>query len=112
MKKTQFEVTEKDIEGYAGLSGDFNPIHLDRKFAAGHGFSDKIAHGMLTMAKVWGVIANELGSVLLPAEYQLTFQSPVYVGAQVELTFIEKENAIIITGQSQGVTVIKGSIVL
>ena len=112
MKKIQFEVTEKDIEGYAELSGDFNPIHLDREYAAVHGFSEKIAHGMLTMAKVWGTIANELESVLLPAEYQLTFQSPVYVGAQVELTYIEKENAIIITGKSQGMTVVKGSIVL
>ncbi len=81
MKKIQFEVTEKDIEGYAGLSGDFNPIHLDQEYAVTHGFENKIAHGMLTMAKVWGMITNELESVLLPTEYQLTFQSPVYVGS-------------------------------
>jgi 3-hydroxybutyryl-CoA dehydratase len=112
LKKIQFEVTEKDIEGYAGLSGDFNPIHLDREYAATHGFPEKVAHGMLTMAKVWGMIANESEHGLLPAEYHLTFQSPVYVGAQVELTIIEKENAIIITGKSEGVTVVKGSIVL
>lgn len=112
MKKIHFEVTEKDIEGYAGLSGDFNPIHLNQEYAVTHGFENKIAHGMLTMAKVWGMITNELESVLLPTEYQLTFQSPVYVGAKVELTIIERENAILITGKSQGITVVKGSIVL
>ena len=112
MKKIQFEVTEKDIEGYAGLSGDFNPIHLDREYAAAHGFAEKIAHGMLTMAKVWGMMANEFESVLFPAEYELTFQSPVYVGAQVELTIIEKENALIISGKSEGETVVKGKIIL
>ena len=41
MKKIQFEVTEKDIEGYAGLSGDFNPIHLNQEYAVTHGFATK-----------------------------------------------------------------------
>ncbi|WP_342581589.1 MaoC/PaaZ C-terminal domain-containing protein [Ureibacillus sp. FSL W7-1570] len=99
MKKIQFEVTEKDIEGYAELSEDYNPIHLDNEYAKAHGFSGKMAHGMLSLAKVWGILANELEIMQFPAEFHLQFQSPVYVGEQVELNIMEKDNVVTITGK-------------
>jgi acyl dehydratase len=43
-------VTETDVVNFAGLSGDFNPIHVDRAFAATTPFRKPIAHGMLVMA--------------------------------------------------------------
>ncbi|MBB6447219.1 MaoC family dehydratase [Bacillus benzoevorans] len=110
MKTIHFKVSEKDIEGYAALSGDFNPIHFDQEYAAAHGFAHTIAHGMLTMAKVWSVVANELGLGPRHIQYSLSFQAPVYAGAQVELTIIEKEQTIFITGKSKGTTVVKGHI--
>ena len=110
MKTIHFEVSEKDIEGYAELSGDFNPIHFDQEYAATYGFENTIAHGMLTMAKVWSVVSNELALGLRPVQYSLSFQSPVYADGQVELTIMEKEQTISIIGKSRGATVVKGTI--
>jgi len=39
-------VTQDDINQYADVSGDFNPIHIDQEFAAGSRFGQTIAHGM------------------------------------------------------------------
>ena len=41
-------VTEADIQMFAAVSGDVNPLHLDPEFAAGTRFGERIAHGMLT----------------------------------------------------------------
>ncbi|MED3662016.1 MaoC/PaaZ C-terminal domain-containing protein [Ureibacillus sp. FSL K6-8385] len=99
MKTIRFKVTEQDIESYAELSGDVNPIHLNPEYAKAHGFSGKVAHGMLTMAKVWGILANEFDNMQFPAVFRLHFQSPVYVGETVELTIEEEDCSITITGK-------------
>ena len=41
-------MTETDIVMFAGLSGDYNPVHMDREYAADSRFGQRIAHGMLT----------------------------------------------------------------
>jgi acyl dehydratase len=43
-------VTETDIVNFAGLSGDFNPIHMDHEFAKATPFRRPMAHGMLVMS--------------------------------------------------------------
>src|SRR3954447_15127757 len=43
-------VTEADVVNFAGLSGDFNPIHMDHEFAKSTPFRRPIAHGMLVMS--------------------------------------------------------------
>jgi acyl dehydratase len=43
-------ITTKQLVMYAGASGDFNPIHYDKDFAAAGGYKSVIAHGMLSMA--------------------------------------------------------------
>lgn len=63
------------------LSGDNNPLHLDRSFAAQAGFSDVVAYGMLTSA-----LYSRLVGVYLPGRYALLqgirvdFSKPAYVG--------------------------------
>ncbi|MEH7480305.1 MaoC/PaaZ C-terminal domain-containing protein, partial [Neobacillus drentensis] len=59
MNMITFQITEKDVEQYAVISGDYNPIHLDMEAAKQQGFTSKIAHGMLTVAKVLSVLSNE-----------------------------------------------------
>ena len=51
-------VTETDIVNFAGVSGDFNPIHVDREFAKTTPFRRPIAHGMLVMSIGIGLGTN------------------------------------------------------
>lgn len=53
-------ITEADVVGFAGLSGDFNPLHTDQTFAEKTPVGQRIAHGMLSMAVSTG-LANQLG---------------------------------------------------
>lgn len=53
-------VTEADVVNFAGLSGDFNPLHTDETFAEGTPIRTRIAHGMLSMAIATG-LANQMG---------------------------------------------------
>src|SRR5438445_11532021 len=60
-------VTETDIVNFAGLSGDFNPIHIDHEFCKGTIFRKPIAHGVLVLA-----IGSGLG-LTCPAMRTLAF---------------------------------------
>src|SRR4051794_8562639 len=48
-------VTEADIAAFAGVSGDFNPIHTDEIFAAGTAFGTRVAHGALVLSIATGL---------------------------------------------------------
>lgn len=89
----QHTVTEQDIQGFAAVSGDFNPAHLDAEYAAGTMFKEVIAHGMLSGAYISAVLGTKLpglGTIYLNQE--LSFLKPVYVGSilDVVLTVAEK----------------------
>ena len=53
-------VTEADVVLFAGLSGDYNPLHTDSEFAKGTLFKERIAHGLLGLSIASG-LANRLG---------------------------------------------------
>jgi len=53
-------ITEADVVNFAGLSGDFNPIHTDEEFGKSTPFKGRVAHGMLSVAIATG-LANQLG---------------------------------------------------
>ena len=53
-------VTEADVVNFAGLSGDFNPLHTDEQFGKTTPFGGRIAHGMLVAAMATGM-ANWTG---------------------------------------------------
>ncbi len=53
-------VTETDVVTFAGLSGDFNPLHTDAEFGKATPFGERIAHGMLIMSIATGM-ANWTG---------------------------------------------------
>lgn len=87
------QVTEREVQLFAEVSGDRNPVHLDAEYAAGTAFRERIAHGMLTGAFVSAAIASTLpgpGSVYVGQN--LRFLRPVKLGdtLTVELEVLEK----------------------
>jgi len=80
-------ITEADIVQYAGLSGDFNPIHVDSEYARGTRFGQRIAHGMLTASLLSNLLGMRLpgpGSVYM--EQTLRFARPVFIGDTITAT--------------------------
>ena len=80
-------VTDRDIELFAEVSTDRNPVHLDDDYARDTIFAGRIAHGMLTAGLVSAVIGEQLpghGTVYL--SQSLKFLGPVRPGDRVEAT--------------------------
>ena len=48
-------ITEADLVNFAGVSGDYHPLHVDEEYAKASPFGGRIAHGMLTVAVVSGL---------------------------------------------------------
>lgn len=85
-------LTQKDIILFAACSGDVNPVHLDKDYAATTPFGEPIAHGMWTGALVSAAIATQLpgpGSVY--RSQTLNFKHPVKVGDTVTVTLTVSE---------------------
>src|SRR6185369_7236129 len=53
-------ITEADVVAFAGLSGDFNPLHVDEQFGKKTIFGTRIAHGLLGLSVASGLI-NQMG---------------------------------------------------
>lgn len=89
-------VTDEDIEMFAKVSTDFNPVHMDDDYARDTIFEGRIAHGMLTAGLISAVIGEQLpghGTVYLGQD--LKFLAPVRPGDQVraEVTVMEIDYA-------------------
>ena len=52
---SNIDITESHIVNFAGISGDFFDVHMDKEFARRKGFSDRIAHGLLILSLVDGL---------------------------------------------------------
>lgn len=77
-------VTEADIVLFAGITGDFNPVHVDAVAAERSMFGGRVAHGMLSAGFISAVLGMRLpgpGSVYL--SQSLRFTKPVRIGDTV-----------------------------
>jgi acyl dehydratase len=89
-------LTETDIINFAGLSGDFNPIHVDHEFARSTPFRQPIAHGLLVLSLGSGLsLFNppmRTLAVLYLRDWQ--FKEPVFVGDTLRVVskVLEKES--------------------
>ena len=86
-------VEERDIQLFAAMSGDHNPVHLDPEFAAQSMFKERIAHGMFSGALISAAVACELpGPGTIYIGQQMSFQKPVKIGdtLTVRLEILEK----------------------
>jgi 3-hydroxybutyryl-CoA dehydratase len=74
-------ISETDIYLYAGITGDFNPAHIDEGYASQTFFKSRIAHGMLTAGLISAILGTRFpgpGTIYLRQE--LSFLAPVRIG--------------------------------
>ena len=113
-------VTEADIMAFAGISGDFNPVHINEEFASQTMFKGRIAHGMLSVGFISTVLGMKLpGPGCIYVNQSLKFKAPVRIGdtvtARVEVlsTVPEKKFVVLKTSCTvAGKTVIDGEATL
>ena len=78
-------VTQTMINRYAAAAGDFNPIHLDAKFASRSQFGSTIAHGMMIAAMVSQTMTEAFqDSWVMAGKLKLRFKAPVCPGETVQ----------------------------
>ncbi|MEW5722262.1 MAG: MaoC family dehydratase [Thermodesulfobacteriota bacterium] len=89
-------VSESDVYTYAGVTGDFNPAHLNEEYAKTTFFKTRIAHGLLTAGFISAILGTRLpgpGTIYLRQE--LNFLAPVRIGdtitARVEVIELDVE---------------------
>ena len=81
-------VTEADVVSFAGLSGDFNPLHTDAVFAAKTPFKQRIAHGMLAASISTGLgqtLGIFEGTTLALLSQTFVYKAPVFFGDTIKL---------------------------
>ena len=86
------KITEKDINEFAKLSGDDNPVHTNSDFAKKTIFKQKVAHGFLSASLISMLIATKLpgpGSIYL--SQNLKFLAPVFIDDLVRVKVTVEE---------------------
>jgi 3-oxoacyl-[acyl-carrier protein] reductase len=80
-------ITAEDVEGFARLSGDRNPLHMDEKFAARTHFQRRVVHGMLVANYVSTLIGMHCpGPGALWSQQSFRWPAPVFIGDRISLT--------------------------
>ena len=83
-QESQNTVTEKDIELFAEVSGDDNPLHMDETYAVTTMFKSRIAHGMLSAGYISALLGTKLpGPGAIYMSQSLKFRAPVRIGDTV-----------------------------
>ncbi|MDR1055009.1 MAG: MaoC family dehydratase [Prevotellaceae bacterium] len=98
----EFVLSQEDVNTFARITGDNNPIHIDAEFAAKTPFKRPIVHGIFSAAifsKVFGTMFPGEGSIYMHQD--LKFKAPVYAGEpyiakfEVSEVNIEKHTGVI-----------------
>lgn len=90
-------VTEADVVAFAGLSGDYNRLHVDAEFAAQTGFGERVAHGLLVLSIASGLATRLRVSEALQAnilgllDLQCRWPSPTRIGDTIRVVLTIKD---------------------
>jgi 3-hydroxybutyryl-CoA dehydratase len=78
-------ITETDVVQFAGLTGDFDPLHMDHEFAAQSPYGRPIAHGLLGMSYLAGLSSTypRVRTLAFVGIEQWQFRHPIYLGDTV-----------------------------
>jgi 3-hydroxybutyryl-CoA dehydratase len=90
--ETTKTITDADIVLFAGVSTDFNAVHMDEEYARTTPFGGRIAHGMLSASLLSSVLGNQLpGPGVVYLSQSLRFRAPVRIGDTVHARVTVKE---------------------
>ncbi|MGA7395941.1 MAG: MaoC/PaaZ C-terminal domain-containing protein [Solirubrobacterales bacterium] len=79
-------ITEADLTGFAGLTGDHHPLHTDTEWAANSKFGGRIAHGMLLLSYSVGLAPIDPDRVVALRGFdRVVFKRPVHIGDTITL---------------------------
>src|ERR1700744_1436581 len=82
-----WRVEESELDQFASLSGDINPMHVDAAYARERGFENRVAHGFLLGSRVSAFIGTLIpGRRCLLLEESLAFPNPIYPGDQIRIS--------------------------
>lgn len=85
-------ISESDVYLFAGITGDFNPAHMNNEYAKHSLFKKRVAHGILSSGLISAVIGTQLpGPGTIYLGQTLKFVSPVYIGDTITATVKIKE---------------------
>ncbi len=91
-------ITETDVILFAGISQDFNPLHVDDAYAKTTQFGRRVAHGSLSFSMISGLLGTKLpGPGTMHVSQKLDFRKPAFIGdtltaeAEVVEKFTKKE---------------------
>ena len=96
-------ITDKDVEAFADIVGDHNPVHLDEEYAKNTIFGRKIVHGMFGASLISATIGTKLpGNGTIYLNQSLSFKRPVYINDTIEAivtvqNIVTKNEKLIIT---------------
>lgn len=88
-------ISEYDVYAFAGVTGDFNPVHVNAEFAKNSIFKQRIAHGMISAGLISAVLGTELPGIdTIYMNQELSFLAPVLYGDTLTATVecIEKDD--------------------
>ncbi|MGB8402249.1 MaoC family dehydratase [Bradyrhizobium sp.] len=82
-----WNVEDTEIDRFASISGDVNPMHVDARYARARGFENRVAHGFLLGSKVSAFVGTMIpGRRCLLLEETLAFPNPVYPGDRIVIS--------------------------
>jgi acyl dehydratase len=82
-------ITEADVVAFAGLSGDFNPIHTDIEFAKDTAYGQRVVYGLLTLSIATGLLDRSRvfsgSAVAMLGISDWTFRKPVFISDTIRV---------------------------
>lgn len=88
-------ISESDVYQFAGITGDYNPVHINSEYAGQSVFKERVAHGILTAGFISAVLGTKLpGTDTIYLSQNLDFKAPVKIGDTItaEVEVLEKKD--------------------
>ncbi len=80
-------ITEEMVDNFADLTGDYNPVHMDKQYCIEHGLESRVVHGMLMLSYLSTLIGMHLpGEGALWMSQSIDFISPVRINDTIKIT--------------------------